>query len=211
MVPESDVVITHDSVWMLPLLVADIFRSGLLSAPKLLTAVKKTRSYVRSTRGGIKMTLDSKDLVQRSMPNLNKIKASALFPLIEYTWIFPCLFMSVTPSVDVEVPNYIDRFAMFDASELVLEFAKGASYIFREIPFNEEPLREQVARHAQAPRRPQTIHQDNLVMRYDGIDWFGCIIEASPVLHSPTSSTTAYEILESIVVKTNQAYLFGKT
>ncbi|KAK0445323.1 uncharacterized protein EV420DRAFT_1572446 [Desarmillaria tabescens] len=171
-VPESDVIVTHDSIWMLPMLVADVIRSGL-SIPRLLTAVsRESPSYFRSTRRRTKRARYFKVRLRKPTFNPQEFKTSALFPSLEYAWIFSCLFVPIAPTVDTEVHNYIDRFPMFNTSELVLEFAKGASYIFRQIPFSEEllqntftgetrnaQLRVKGARSSQSPRRPQSVHQ----------------------------------------------------
>ncbi|PBK70212.1 hypothetical protein ARMSODRAFT_956285 [Armillaria solidipes] len=200
--PESDVVVTHDSAWMLPMLVADIFISGL-SAPRFLMAGKHP-SYVRSKRGRMKRTWYFKAHVRTSTPDLKEIKMSTSFLSFGYARFFSCLFMPLSPlQVNAELPDYIDRFPTVNTSELVLEFAKGASYIFREIPFSKESLQIQGARSSQVPQRPQFIHQDNLVMRYDGIGLVGCITEAGPVLRPSAPSTTAYNTSESIVVEIN--------
>ncbi len=103
---------------------------------------------------------------------------STSFRSFGYARIFSCLYMPLSPlQVDAELPDYIqDRFPRVNTSQLVcisicalhtspvsndqvLEFAKGASYIFHEIPFSKESLQIQGTRSSQVPQRPQFIHQ----------------------------------------------------
>ncbi len=110
-----------------------------------------------------------------------EIKTSALFLSFENAMNFSCLSIPLAPlQVDAEFPDYIDRFPMFDTALVsvsicvlhmaaainnhqVLEFAKGASYIFREIPLSKEPLQIQGDRSLQGSRRPQSVHQVKLI------------------------------------------------